>query len=191
MSRWGLLLLCGLLAAGPTVLFAQQPTRLETLVERRGVYLNAQTLEPHNGPVVGMWNDTLVRERGTLVNGRWNGVRETYYFEGQLELRETYRNGVLHGPFEGWFREGELSDKGTYHEGLLEGPYESFWSRALANNVLPHPGGSSRIGGELAERGAYSAGEPCGEWYRWVPLDGGGMRGLEPLVYPPCPTTGR
>ena len=186
MRRW-VLLLSGLLAAGQAALVAQQPTRLENLVERRGVYLNAQTLEPHTGPVVSMWNDTLVRERGTLLNGRWDGLRETFYLEGQLELRETYRNGVLDGPFEGWFREGEISDKGTYREGLLEGPYESFWSRAMANNVLPHPGGTSIRGGETAERGAYSAGAPCGEWFRWVPRDGGGMRGLDPIVYPPCP----
>jgi hypothetical protein len=183
-----LLLLCGLAFGGAATLSAQQPTRLEQLIERRGVYLDARTLEPHSGPVVAMWNDTLVRERGTLLNGRWDGVRETYYYEGQLELRETYRNGVLNGPFEGWFREGELSDKGTYREGLLEGPYESFWSRAMANNVLPHPGGTSVRGGETAERGVYSGGTPCGEWYRWVPMDGGGMRGLEPIIYPPCPS---
>ena len=101
MRRW-VLLLSGLLAAGQTALVAQQPTRLEDLVERRGVYLNAQTLEPHTGPVVAMWNDTLVRERGTLLSGRWDGVRETYYYEGQLELRETYRNGVLHVHFTGF-----------------------------------------------------------------------------------------
>jgi hypothetical protein len=45
--------------------------------------------------------------------------------------------------------------------------------------------------GETAERGAYSGGEPCGEWYRWVPVDGGGMRGLEPIVYPPCSANNR
>ncbi|MGE0158537.1 MAG: toxin-antitoxin system YwqK family antitoxin [Gemmatimonadales bacterium] len=189
MKGW-VLLLCGLAMSGPSALFAQQPTRLDQLVERRGVYLDPQTLEPHNGPVVSMWNDTLVRERGTLLNGRWDGVHETFYLEGQLELRETYRNGVLNGPFEGWFREGEISDRGTYRDGRLEGPYESFWSRAMMNNVLPHPGGRATMGGETAERGAYSAGEPCGEWYRWVPLDGGGMRGLEPIVYRPCPASG-
>jgi hypothetical protein len=190
MKRW-ILLLLGLLLAWPSVLVAQQPTRLEQLIERRGVYLNAQTLEPHTGPVVAMWNDTLVRERGTLLNGRWDGVRETYYLEGQLELRETYRNGVLHGPFEGWFREGALSDKGTYREGLLEGPYESYWSRALTQTPHAHHMPGMPPMGETAERGAYSAGQPCGEWYRWVPIDGGGMRGLEPIVYPPCPAGGR
>jgi hypothetical protein len=186
MRRW-FLLLSGLLAAGQAAVVAQQPTRLEDLVERRGVYLNAQTLEPHSGPVVSMWNETLVRERGTLLNGRWDGVRETYYYEGQLELRETYRNGVLHGPFEGWFREGAISDKGTYREGRLEGPYESFWSRALLQSPHAHHMPDMGPMGETAERGAYSGGEPCGEWYRWVPVDGGGMRGLEPIVYPPCP----
>ena len=100
---------------------------------------------------------------------------------------------MLNGPFEGWFREGVQSDKGTYRDGLLEGPYESRWSRALtqsahAGHTMP---GTETVGGELAERGTYSAGQPCGEWYRWVPIDGGGMRAEEPLVYPPCPAPGR
>jgi hypothetical protein len=116
-------------------------------------------------------------------------VRETYFMEGQMELRVTWRNGVLHGPFEGWFREGVPSDKGTYVNGLLEGPYESRWSRAMSQSA--HAGhampGMEVVGGELAERGAYSAGQPCGEWYRWVPIDGGGMRAEEPIVYAPCP----
>ena len=188
-----LFLAFGLLLAANAGLSAQAPLNFNELIDRRGVFLHRQTLEPYTGPVVAMWDSTRVRERGTLLNGRWDGVRETFYFEGQMELRETWRNGMLNGPFEGWFREGVQSDRGTYVDGLLEGPYESRWSRAMMHNVIAHPGGTSAItdGGELAELGTYSAGQPCGEWFRWVPIDGGGMRAEEPIVYPPCPAARR
>ncbi|MEQ1858257.1 MAG: hypothetical protein ABL963_17530 [Longimicrobiales bacterium] len=189
--RRSFLLALGLLAGAQFALSAQTPLNFNDLIDRRGVFLHRQTLEPYSGPVIAMWDSTRVRERGTLLNGRWDGMRETFYYEGQLELRETWRNGMLNGPFEGWFREGVQSDMGTYVDGLLEGPYESRWSRALMNNVVVHPGGQSpaRDGGELAERGTYSAGRPCGEWYRWVPLDGGGMRAEDPINYAPCPAS--
>ena len=191
MKRAILLLLAVL--GGPSVVSAQEPMNLDRLVERRGVYLDAQTLAAYSGPVVSMWNATQVRERGTLLNGRWDGVHETYYLEGQLEVRENYRNGVLNGPFESFFREGAPSDKGTYKDGLLEGPYESHWSRAMGQNPHEAHMAGTAMGpmGELAERGAYSAGQPCGAWYRWVPKDGGGMRAEDPITYPPCPTTPR
>jgi hypothetical protein len=184
-----LFLAVGLVLIGHAALSAQTPLSFDDLIDRRGVFLHRQTLEPYTGPVVAMWDATRVRERGTLLNGRWDGVRETFYFEGPLELRETWRNGMLNGPFEGWFREGVQSDKGTYVDGLLEGPYESRWSRALMQSPHAHHNmaGMEGPGGELAERGTYSAGQPCGEWYRWVPIDGGGMRAEEPISYPPCP----
>jgi hypothetical protein len=181
------LLVLGLLLGGHATLSAQAPLNFNELVERRGVYLLRGTLEPYTGPVVAMWNAALVRERGTLLNGRWDGVHETFYFEGQLEVREMWRNGVLHGPFESWFREGAPSDKGTYQDGLLEGPYESHWSRAMIARQLHHAPGTASPMGELAERGNFSAGQPCGEWYRWVPQDGGGLRAEDPITYPPCP----
>jgi antitoxin component YwqK of YwqJK toxin-antitoxin module len=179
----------GLTLAAHTALTAQAPLDFNELVDRRGVYLHRQTLEPYTGPVVARWDATRVRERGTLLNGRWDGLRETYYLEGQIELRETWRNGMLHGPFEGWFREGVPSDRGTYVNGLLEGPYESRWSRAMTQSPHAHHMPGMDIGGELAERGAYSAGQPCGEWYRWVPIDGGGLRAEEPITYAPCPAS--
>jgi hypothetical protein len=182
------LLAFGLFLGAHAALSAQAPLNFNELVERRGVYLLRGTLEPYTGPVIAMWDSVLVRERGTLLNRRWDGLHETFYFEGQLEVREMFRSGVLHGPFESWFREGAPSDKGTYRDGLLEGPYESHWSRAMTTSPHAHhmPSMDGPMG-ELAERGNFTAGQPCGEWYRWVPQDGGGLRAEDPITYPPCP----
>jgi antitoxin component YwqK of YwqJK toxin-antitoxin module len=37
-----------------------------------------------------------------------NGVIETYYDNGQLELRETYEDGKLNGLHEMWYENGKL-----------------------------------------------------------------------------------
>lgn len=193
-----------LLAAIPLRLTAQAPRDLDELVERRGVYLHPETLEPYTGPVTDIWDETgIVSERGTLANGRWHGVRETFYLDGEPELRETYRNGVLHGPFESYFRTGRLSDKGTYVDGALEGAYEAYWSRAQGDIHAAHmnaAGGADHEGhdmsmmpeaGDLMERGRMVDGRPCGEWYRFVPRNFLGMRTGGTVQYPPCPGSGR
>ncbi|HET9949736.1 MAG TPA: hypothetical protein VFQ22_12500 [Longimicrobiales bacterium] len=207
MKRMAGVLLVGLLAPLAAA-SAQAPKNMNELTLRDGVYVDIRTLEPYSGPVVDMWNDSTIRERGTLVDGRWDGVHETFYFEGQLEQRETYRNGVLHGPFESYFRMGILSDRGTYENGLLEGPYEAYWSRHQGQSMhemhmmqgqMQHqmpghdmPGhemqgqDSMMMMGELAEQGVMHEGRPCGPWYRFLP-NSEGTRVDQSTTYPPCP----
>jgi hypothetical protein len=165
---------------------------LDELVDRRGVYLHPQTLEAYNGPVVARWDAASPRVRGTLRNGRWDGVRESFYQDGKLEVRETYRSGVLHGPFESYFRTGRPSDRGTYEDGLLEGAYEAFWSRAQGDIHSAHAAGHGEAGhgmeaGDVMERGTWSDGQPCGEWYRFLPRNSQGLRTGETVRYTPCP----
>jgi antitoxin component YwqK of YwqJK toxin-antitoxin module len=181
-------LLLGLLLSGQTALRAQAPMNLDQLVQRDGVYLNPRTLEPYSGQVVSRWSASTVKEQGTLRNGRWNGVHETYYLNGQLESRDTYANGVLEGPFVAYFRKGTVSDKGTYRNGLLDGPYESYWSRMQGMPLHAHEQGQN-MSGDMAEQGTYAAGRPCGQWYRFVPKGGGGLRTPRTVDYGPCPAS--
>jgi len=159
----------GLLAAGHLAAHAQQPMDLDRLEERRGVYLQRPSFEPYTGPVLAQWEDGTVRVRGTLKNGRWDGVRESYYQLGTLKARETYTNGVLNGPFEAYFKMGSPSDKGTYVDGRLDGPYESYWLR------------------QPAERGTFTGGRMCGHWIRYYPQSSYGLRVESTEDYPACP----
>jgi antitoxin component YwqK of YwqJK toxin-antitoxin module len=164
-------MILGLLAGAPS-LQAQQPMDLDLLEERRGVYLQRPTFEPYTGPVEARWEDGELRERGTLLNGRWDGVRESFYQLGSLKARETYSNGVLNGPFEAYFKKGAPSDKGAYVDGRLDGPYESYWLR------------------QKAEDGAFEAGRMCGDWTRYYPQSSYGLRIESTASYPPCPSRG-
>jgi hypothetical protein len=172
MNRVTLILL-GLLAGANATLQAQQPMDLDVLEARRGVYLQRPNFEPYTGLVLATWDDGRVRERGTLVNGRWDGVRESFYQLGTLKVQESYTNGVLHGPFEAYFKKGSPSDRGTYVEGRLDGPYESFWIR------------------QKAEDGTFASGRMCGEWTRYYPQSSYGLRVESTATYAECPAGSR
>lgn len=135
------------LAHSPGHLAAQEPTDLDELVLRGEVWVNPATSQPHTGPVVDMWVNGNLRERGTLVAGRWDGVHEWFHFNGLLATKETYVDGKLHGPSETYFKNGNLSLREMYVDGVLDGAYEAYWAR-----------------GRLAERGRWDAGQRCGEW---------------------------
>ena len=151
-----------LMVAPQAGLYAQEPMDLNALLQRGDVYLHPRTLQPYTGLAVGMWNSQTVRERGTLENGKWNGLHEWYHENGQLSVKETYGNGALDGPSESYFKHGRLSVMETYKDGELDGPYESYWSL-----------------GRLAEKGRWSAGEPCGDWISFGRF----------VAYPPCPVS--
>lgn len=128
-------------------LAAQEPTDLDQLVLRGERWVDPATSQPHTGPVVDLWVNGNLRERGTLVEGRWDGVHEWFHFNGLLATKETYVDGKLNGPSETYFKNGNLSLREMYVEGKLHGAYEAYWAR-----------------GRLAERGRWQAGERCGEW---------------------------
>lgn len=47
-----------------------------------------------------------------------NGVVETYYDNGQLRLRETYKDGNLDGLCKEWSRDGKPIGRVTYKNGV-------------------------------------------------------------------------
>ena len=47
-----------------------------------------------------------------------DGPYESYYLDGQLWYKRTYKDGELDGPYEGYYGDGRLSEKGgTYKDG--------------------------------------------------------------------------
>ena len=62
-----------------------------------------------------------------------DGPFETYYENGQLEEKGTYKDGVQDGPFETYYENGQLWSKGTYKDGQIvgisdmDGLFERYW----------------------------------------------------------------
>ena len=92
------------------------PRNLDTLVQQGGVYLDRETMRPYSGPVFGLYGKSqLVSQSGTLVDGKWHGLWESYTSQGQRLMTFTYRNGDFFGPYSLYY-DGMLRE-----EGILNG----------------------------------------------------------------------
>ena len=78
--------------------------------------------------------ETFYDEAKTKVNERYfvdenylrQGLYESFYENGQLEERYTFKNDELDGLFKKFNRDGDLIERCTYKDGLKQGLYESF-----------------------------------------------------------------
>jgi len=186
--RSALLVVLALIVVRPIVLEAQQRRSLGQLVRRGSeVEINSSDLPPelsdpvqylhpanfalYTGPVLGLHdNSRAVRVWGTLKNGRWDGLREDYYANGQLKSRGNYKNGKWDGPFERYYDNGQLIEKGTLKDGALVGPHEYFWPSGrvkVRGNYADGPLEDYYANGQLKSRRNYKDGKWDGPFERY------------------------
>ncbi len=96
-----------------------EPIDLSTLVRQNEVFVTVGNAKPHSGPAFSTFatDPTKVREEGTLKDGEWEGLYESYFFNGQLESRINYSDREYHGPLERYYGNGDLIAKGMYEMG--------------------------------------------------------------------------
>ena len=63
----------------------------DDLVVRNGIFYKKFTDTPFIGEVSG-------RQNGTVINGKRDGFWESYYENGQLNWKGSYKNDNLDGP---------------------------------------------------------------------------------------------
>jgi antitoxin component YwqK of YwqJK toxin-antitoxin module len=68
------------------------------------------------------------RECNRNENNQYHGLYESWYFNGQIEMRCSYQNGFIHGLYESWYPGGQIEMRCSYRNGLLHGLYESWRS---------------------------------------------------------------
>ena len=107
--------------------------------------------------------EVLSPTSGSITPRVQDGPVETFYDNGQLEVKGTRKDGDWDGPYETYYENGQLSEKVTYKDGERDGPRERY-----------------NENGQLGSKGTYKDGEKCGEW-----LDFG-----ETVTYDPCPPGG-
>ncbi|MBC66605.1 MAG: hypothetical protein CML63_07925 [Rhodobacteraceae bacterium] len=91
----------------------------DDLVVRNGIFYKKFTDIPFIGEVNG-------RQNGTIINGKRDGFWESYFENGQLNWKGSYKNDNLDGPWEYYHKNGQLSFKGNYVDGKEEGSFEHF-----------------------------------------------------------------
>ena len=125
------------------------PQDLAELMRQGETYLDPQTMRPYSGPVFTRAEDDSMRvsHSGTLLDGKFDGLSESYHRLGHVSRRVQYVEGKRHGVTEGFWSNGVLESRVTFIDGKAMGPAEY---RGLA--------------GELSESGSQVDSRRCGEW---------------------------
>jgi len=146
MLRFSLIskMLVCLMVCGASYLEGQdQGIPLGDLVFDNGLFVHPSSGEPYSGDVVSVFetDSDKIRESGTLKDGQWHGIYETYYFNGQLESSISYSDGEFDGPLERYYFDGTVIAKGTYNKGArcgewidVDGTEDSYPSCPGSNN---------------------------------------------------------
>ncbi|PZR29059.1 MAG: hypothetical protein DI538_24325 [Azospira oryzae] len=104
-----------------------------------------------NGKEEGVWNywweDGELQATGSYVNGKEDSLWQFYDEEGVHYQNSFFKKGFLHGPSVDLFANGDTSAIRIYEYGRLNGPYQVYHEK-----------------GKLSERGTYRVDLMNGEW---------------------------
>jgi len=68
-----------------------------------------------------------IRFEENYQNGKLDGLRKTYYGNGNLEAEENYKNGKLDGLRKTYYSNGNLDSESNYKAGKKEGPVKTYY----------------------------------------------------------------
>jgi len=91
------------------------------LVERNDLYYEKFTNVPFTGKVTG-------KEKGSIKNGKRDGVWIGYHENGQLWYKQNYKNDEKDGAWVSYFDNGSLEYKGNYKNGKIDGAWVRYWT---------------------------------------------------------------
>ena len=74
-----------------------------------------------DGPFIKKYPTGQIEMKGTVKNGKEDGVWEIFYETGELQVRGTYKNGIRDGSWKMFDEEGNLVKSETYKNILVIG----------------------------------------------------------------------
>jgi antitoxin component YwqK of YwqJK toxin-antitoxin module len=78
-------------------------------------------LQPHGLKITYYPNTETIDEKITYVNGKRNGLYESWYDNGKLEEKVNYKNDKMDGLYESWYDNGILQERSNYKNGKYDG----------------------------------------------------------------------
>ncbi len=88
------------------------------------------TLNPkdqtYQGPYTKVDSSGLLLEKGIYEAGQLQGIRELYFPDGKVKVRERYSKGQMTGLYEYYFPNGQLQLQGEYVDGAMYGMWRKY-----------------------------------------------------------------
>lgn len=112
------------------------------------VFYAEQGLKPYSGKCIIYYTHTdLIKEEFRFKKGRLHGESYSYYRNGNIMWKGSYRDGLMSGKWQKWDDTGNLIMEYHYVKDSLDGPY-----------ITMYPNG------KVKEKGSYSMNKRIGLW---------------------------
>jgi antitoxin component YwqK of YwqJK toxin-antitoxin module len=98
----------------------------DQLVERNGIKYEVNSQTPFTGASLTYYNNGQLEDRKTYKDGMFDGLQEWYFSNGQLEYRKTYKGGVQVGVYESYFFNGQARARINIKDGMYDGLSEIY-----------------------------------------------------------------
>jgi len=142
--------------------------------KNKGLWQMKGAEEPYSGKFIDYYLDGRIKGDGTFEEGRLNGMRTSWFSNGNKRLKREFFNGLANGSSEEFFPNGQTYEEGLFLKGREEGKWKGYypegekWTEANYNQGVLfgtyrewHPNGNLKI------QTAYDFGMPSGEYKEW------------------------
>jgi len=82
--------------------------------------------QSYQGPYSKVDSSGLLLERGQYERGQLHGVRELFFPDGKVKVRERYTKGQISDLYEYFFPNGKLELQGQYIDGAMYGIWRKY-----------------------------------------------------------------
>jgi antitoxin component YwqK of YwqJK toxin-antitoxin module len=117
VMRFLLLILIGISACSK----GNQVTEKDPDLGMVTTYTVDQKTGKYHGPYTKTDSLGVLMEKGSFNQGEQQGIRELYYKDGKVKVRERYKAGELDDLYEYFFPDGTLELRGYYVDGAMYG----------------------------------------------------------------------
>lgn len=107
------------------------------LVLREGAWYRQGEDTPFTGVLVESYETGERKSRSEIVEGRLDGLTESWYTNGQLQKVEHFRAGVSHGLRTKWHSNGHKLSEVQIEMGQLEGPFRRWYENGNLHEEIP------------------------------------------------------
>ena len=105
---------------------SKTPTDLDTLNKRGDTYYKVNSEEPFSGSVINKYESGQNQMKGSLENGKDDGLVTIWYENGQMVIKGTYKDGKKDGLQIQWWDNGQKMYEGIDKDRKLDGLW-TFW----------------------------------------------------------------
>ena len=90
---------------------------------------------PFTGICTSYYDNGQLNRKGSFKNGRQDGLLELFFANGQPNRISYFKEGKAHGPYKEFHENGLLECEGNFKEGMQDGHWECFYPNGYISDV--------------------------------------------------------